>query len=304
MSRGLYQMSLISAYRFSAAAPGPALLLFGGIHGNEICGIEALHRLKSELESGALQLSCGSVTLVPVCNPEAHRQDRRFVEENLNRIFTRHDNPANYEQRLANELTVLVETHDALLDLHDVPQGDHAFTFIDYETPQNIALAQAMGLSFWITGWPEVFKTCPSPVGYGAITGQDTQACAQTAGKPSILIECGLRKSVASIEVAYQSARRFLSFYGMLPFDAPVTMQATHVYRIEQLVWKESEGNFAKPWQHLDDVSQGEVIARYADGRELTSPFDGKIIIPSPNNPVGHEWYYLGRADAKYREEA
>lgn len=287
---------MIETFQFHAPKPGPALLVFGAIHGNEICGPRAINRLRAALEVGELELACGSVTLVPVCNPEAYRQDRRFIDENLNRIFQPHEDPTTYEQKLANVLTKLVASHDAFLDLHDVPVGKQAFTFLDFETPRNVELARALGLPVWITGWPDVFKTHPSKT----ITGQDTQAYAHQAGTPAILVECGQRKSAAADEAAYTSLRRFLDHAGVLSFGDAATVSKPVVYRIDQLVWREMAGTFARDWQHLDDVRAGELIATYADGRELTAPYDGKIIIPSPNNAIGHEWYYLGRPDPLY----
>ena len=73
---------------FSALQPGPRLMvLLGGVHGDETCGTVGIERAVAELDSGALRLQCGQLTLVPVANPLARRLLRREGERNLNRLF-------------------------------------------------------------------------------------------------------------------------------------------------------------------------------------------------------------------------
>jgi uncharacterized protein len=50
---------------------GPRLIVLGAVHGNETCGTRAIERVLGELERGELQITRGSLTLVPVANPLA-----------------------------------------------------------------------------------------------------------------------------------------------------------------------------------------------------------------------------------------
>ena len=51
---------------YHGLAPGQRLLVLGAVHGNEICGTQAILQLMKELEDGRLTIERGSVTFVPV----------------------------------------------------------------------------------------------------------------------------------------------------------------------------------------------------------------------------------------------
>lgn len=59
----------LRAHQFLGMQPGPRLLVLGAVHGNEVCGTRAIERILAELESGALAITRGQLTLLPVTNP-------------------------------------------------------------------------------------------------------------------------------------------------------------------------------------------------------------------------------------------
>jgi len=77
---------MLSISSYSGATPGPHILILGGIHGDERCGVIALSHLKFELEQKVISLKAGRVTLVPLCNPAAYQKNQRFIKHNLNRV--------------------------------------------------------------------------------------------------------------------------------------------------------------------------------------------------------------------------
>ena len=109
------QFDEVLSYHFDSGNAGPHLLLLGGIHGNETCGQVALQALVDEIDSGELPLKAGKVTLVPQCNPWACASNVRYVEANLNRVITRHENPQNYEERIADIICDHIEKCDAMV---------------------------------------------------------------------------------------------------------------------------------------------------------------------------------------------
>src|SRR5437773_1296890 len=109
---------MIEAHSFQAVQPGPRLLILGGVHGNEICGPLAVKKIVATFENGKIELKQGSVTFIPVCNPQAYAEDKRFIEHNLNRSFRRHATPRLYEEKLQNALAPYLENCDVLLDIH------------------------------------------------------------------------------------------------------------------------------------------------------------------------------------------
>lgn len=92
-------------------------VVFGFItHGNEDGTLPAALRLLDELKSGLLKPG-GPVTLL-LGNPEAATAGVRFLEEDLNRVFT-FDRPADsLERRRADEARGILDAADLFLDFH------------------------------------------------------------------------------------------------------------------------------------------------------------------------------------------
>ena len=84
---------MITKYEFRGEKDGISLLILAAVHGNETAGTQACFRIIDEFNRGALRLTGGHLTLVPVCNPEAYRKDVRSIDENLNRVIKMHDIP-------------------------------------------------------------------------------------------------------------------------------------------------------------------------------------------------------------------
>ena len=77
----------LAVHRLTSGKPGPTMVLFGGIHGDEATGVEAVRRIVQAIDVDAL---IGTVVAVPVCNPYAYEtMTRHTVQDglNLNRIF-------------------------------------------------------------------------------------------------------------------------------------------------------------------------------------------------------------------------
>ena len=145
---------MITKYEFRGEKDGIGLLILAAVHGNETAGTQACFRIIDEFNRGALRLTGGHLTLVPVCNPEAYRKDVRSIDENLNRVIKMHDNPQSYEQRLANEICPLIRSHRFTLDLHSTHcVGDVPFAFCDYPDDYNRKGIEALpGITCWRAG--------------------------------------------------------------------------------------------------------------------------------------------------------
>jgi predicted deacylase len=283
-------MSTPRSFEFESGRLGPKLLVFGAVHGNETCGAIALSRLKMELDLGLLELQCGLLTLVPVCNPLAYKAGKRFVEQNLNRIFSRAIAPTFDEAAFADTLMDLIDECDILLDLHSYSCGKGPFITLDYPTPPNRILAAAQGVPDWVTGWPEIYEATP-----GLNAGDSTQYANET-GKTGILVECGQHADPAAIDVAYACIRRTLAHLGMMEigrFGSDPLQE--RVLRFTGIVTHDRPGAFARPWQTLDRVEAGEPLIRYEDGTVLSATEPSVIILPDPIAPPGAEWLYLAK---------
>lgn len=75
-------------WKSESTAPGPALVISGGIHGNERTGIEVVLRIKEALENGILTHTSGTLFLI-LGNLKAIEQNERWSDSavDLNRCF-------------------------------------------------------------------------------------------------------------------------------------------------------------------------------------------------------------------------
>ncbi len=136
-------LDLPFAFRLKANQVGPEIVIYGGIHGNEPAGVEAIIKFCQLLELSKINHISGSITFI-LGNPAAYILDRRFVDSNLNRVFDLSpvDYPevfapvpktktilqkSNYEKTRAREIQTYLSSLSRLdysLDLHSVSVGD------------------------------------------------------------------------------------------------------------------------------------------------------------------------------------
>ena len=191
---------MITKYEFRGEKDGISLLILAAVHGNETAGTQACFRIIDEFNRGALRLTGGHLTLVPVCNPEAYRKDVRSIDENLNRVIKMHDIPQSYEQRLANEICPLIRSHRFTLDLHSTHcVGDVPFAFCDYPDDYNRKVIEALPVDYVLEGWPEIYGR------QAQIQDFSTEQCAHVYGNTATTLECGYHKEPKAAELAYRA---------------------------------------------------------------------------------------------------
>jgi len=267
---------------------GPHLLIFGAVHGNEVCGTRALEKICAELESGRRKLLRGRCTLVPICNEKAYVEGRRFVEENLNRVFHAHPDPTSHERKIANQLHPLVDRCDYLLDLHSMQSEGEPFAFLNRAVSESEKFCRALGLKWIMKGWPELYREFPDHL------SSCTQTYADSKNKPNALVECGTNGHPDADEVAYRSALRGLAYLGLIAPDSPVSEVEPKFLRLTDLWFRQSiDDHFVKVWKNFEAVRRGDLIGHRASGEAVFCPRDGFIVFPSPVSAVGTEWVYV-----------
>lgn len=284
---------MLQSIAFHAETPGPRLLVFGAVHGDEICGTKAIRRIVPEFESGALNLLKGRVTFVPVCNPRAYAQNVRYTERNLNRNLLPQAKPDCYEAVLGNLLCPLIQDCDVLLDIHSYHVGGPAFIFIDPADDANIAFASSLGSDTVISNFADAIATTGRSTGDAETWSIGTTEYARMFGAMSVTLECGQHQAPEAPEIAYQAILGALRHLGMIAGAAQAVAKPRHVV-VESVVYRDDAGSFAKPWQHLDSIKAGTLIATRANGERLVAPKDSVIILPRADAEIGAEWYYFG----------
>lgn len=147
--------------KYIGTKPGPLLIVFGGMHGNEPAGIRAIEMMGKMLEVEPItnpDFEYAGSFLGLIGNLQAHRENKRFVNTDLNRSFTKENLivvNASEESELKHELLeikqilkVVNETIDEIkpekvivLDLHTTSSFGGIFSIVtDNEESLKIAI--------------------------------------------------------------------------------------------------------------------------------------------------------------------
>ncbi len=307
-------------HSFAALGPGPRLIVLGGVHGDETCGTAAIERTVAELDSGALQLLRGQLTMVPVANPLARRLRRREGERNLNRLFRPEPpgaSPVDYEGRVTELLCPLLERHEVLLDLHSFQSEGEAFAMIgprDNTGPlepfarafEEGQLALHLGTSRVVEGWLDIYaaglaqRAGGKPADDAALAfGWGTNEYMRSRGGYGVTLECGQHEDPAAPEVAHRAIHAALRLLGMIAPDppAPPLRAAPALLRLVSVTDRlHDDDSFVREWATFDAVACGEPVAVRSDGSLLKAERDGFIVFPNALAQPGTEWFYFAVA--------
>ena len=305
-------------HRVAALAPGPRLIVTGAVHGNEVAGTIAIGRIVAAIDAGEIGIVRGSVTFVPVCNPLAYRNRRRFGDRNLNRRLQPTATPQTYEDRVANVLCRELAAHDVLLDLHTFRRPGRPFVLrgpADNRGPlepfahaaDEARLAAHLGAIRIVEGWMAAYADgvakrkaralTPGAVDEDPSYGVGTTEYIRSQGGYGVTLECGQHDDPAAPDVAVHAIRQTLALLGIadLPLAAPAG--PFECLRLAEVVDRHAAGDrFVRPWASFDALDAGTPIALRADGTEVRAPRAGYIVFPDDAALPGHEWFYLAHA--------
>ena len=311
-------------HQFTALEPGPRLLVLGAVHGNETGGTRGIERVLAELDSGALALLRGTLTLLPVTNPLAYQKRQRMGDRNLNRNLYPNTEPRDYEDRIANQLCPLLAAHEVLLDLHSFHTAGEPFVMVGppdntgalepfAHAVQEQALALRLGPRRIVEGWLETYatgvkrrlaRTAPSERAHLLSTdpryGVGTTEYMRTQGGYGVTLECGQHDDPNAPEVARTAIHHTLAHLGMVEEPAPPATRDVQLLRLTEVIDKHhANDRFSRAWASYDPVHQGEVIGTRHDGVQVLAPQDGFIVFPNPAAVAGNEWFYFAQASAR-----
>ena len=308
----------LRTHSFKALAPGKRLIVLGAVHGNETCGTRAIERVLAELDSGALHITRGSVSFVPVTNPLAYLHGQRMGERNLNRNLRPNAAPHDFEDSIANVLCPLLAEHEVLLDLHSFHTAGEPFAMIgpqDNHGPlepfahaaEEEALALRLGPRRIVEGWLDTYaagvkhrlqRTAPTERAQLLNTdpsyGVGTTEYMRASGGYAITLECGQHADPRAPEVGYRAIRNTLAHLKLIDETAPPARRDIELLRLAEVTDRHHAGDrFAREWASYDPLQAGELIGTRADGAPVGAPADGFIVFPNPAALPGNEWFYF-----------
>lgn len=244
--------------------PGPTVMILGGIHGDELCGTEAVCRLMKNpprIDQGKLIVMYG--------NLHAIKQKVRQTEANLNRMFLNdeiysEEQKQTYEYKRAQQIKPYLEQSDILLDIHSVfdPNGT---PFIICENNGG-----------------EIAQYLPFPIrcsGFDNAHPGGTDGYMNSLGKIGICIECGYHNDPLASERAMNSIDIFLKVVGLQNEDASPTINRVQRSLHVNFIYSNQYAPFTlvQPFRDFQTVKEGELIG-YDGDHEIKSEKDQIIV--------------------------
>jgi succinylglutamate desuccinylase len=290
-------------------APGPTLLVFAGMHGNEPAGLEATARVNAALDRAG-SLACGDLVVL-AGNRGALARGQRFVQRDLNRQWNdeqlgrlRADavNPAialGPEDREQVELAEAIEEvlsaargRIYVLDLHTTSAegipfamiGDHLrhrWFALQFPLPLLLGLINAIGgtLLEYLAG-----RDC---VALGVEAGQHVDARSAARHEAVLwlaLAATGLLPASAAIDLEAQRSRLASAWS-----DLPRAMRVYHRHPIEPVDAFAMEPGFA----NVQRIERGTLLAHDTRGA-IVAQRDEVLVMPLYQK-LGEDGFFLGR---------
>lgn len=119
--------------------PGPTVLFFGGIHGNEPSGVQALEHVFAEVDKLGIDIQ-GTVYGIRG-NIPALQQQKRFLSSDLNRMWTRKGIEGiknNHQEKRRDEEKEMEEIYKLLKEI--LASNPPPYYFIDFHTTSSQTL--------------------------------------------------------------------------------------------------------------------------------------------------------------------
>jgi hypothetical protein len=260
------------------AEPGPVVGLTAAIHGNELNGVPAIHKLFRRIDPARLR---GTVVGVPIANVPAYtRQQRTYTDgADLNRVFPGRPD-GNESQVYAHRLLDrIIRKFHVLLDLHTASFGrvNSYYVRADLTNPVTARMARALGADVLL---------------HNRSADGTLRGAAEELGIPSITVEIG-DPHVFDAEMVRASRiglRDVLEQLGMLdPDEESASRKAIECVRSFWL-YADTGGLLTVPVGLAHRVHKGDVVANLVDPwgqplRTYRAPEDA-VVVGKAANPV------------------
>ena len=265
------------AHVFRSKNPGPTILLAGGVHGDEINGVEIVRRaVASQLFD---TLNCGTIIAIPLVNLYGFINFSRELPDgkDVNRSFPG-SKKGSLASRVASVLTRdIIPLVDYGIDFHTGGQSIHNFPQIRAfkDDPRSIELAK-------IFSPPLILET-------GLLAKSFRKECHKRQ-IPMIVFEGGesLRIDESSIEEGLKGIKRVLSHFEMITETSEPGQSV--IYKNHTWMRAAASGIFVAEKKTGDHIKKGDFMGYITDPyttkkHKITARHDG-FIFGHDNKPV------------------
>lgn len=296
--------------RYDTGVPGRLFIAVGGMHGNEPAGVHAGESLLDELARHRVAVRGRLVVLRG--NRVALESEKRFIEEDFNRVWTQakvaqldRQTPnadGSEESELRDMLRTLLELFDqpiggraptgvVLLDLHSTSGPSKPFLCMA-DTLQNRRVAFGMGVPVILgleEALPGTLLDWMSEAGHVAIAfeggthqSKDIVMCHRAA------ILCAL-EAAGMVEADAMDIERERARLNGMAAGLPEIVEILERHGTEP-----GDGFEMDPgWESFERVKRGERLAADRSG-VLKADRDGRMLLPR-YQPQGNDGYFVGR---------
>lgn len=254
---------------YRAQEEGPVLLLTGGLHGDEINGVEILRRM---IHNNMLMPEKGTVIVIPLVNTYGFIQNIRGLPDgkDINRSF-----PGSQNGSLASLMA-----HTLMNQI--LPYVDYG---IDFHTGGDARANYPQVRCEWkVESNREIAKAFSPPVIVDSPVLENTfRKAAQDRGTPILVYEGGetLRFDEFAIKEGINGTLRLMGYLGMI--SGPLESQETEIYEGSPWIRAEYGGLFQHKTELGEHVDENQLLGYISDPygelwAEVRSPEKGRII--------------------------
>ncbi|MFZ1454798.1 MAG: succinylglutamate desuccinylase/aspartoacylase family protein [Saprospiraceae bacterium] len=264
----------VFAHVLHTGVPGPSLLVLGGVHGNEINGIEIVRR--SIEESIFDSVTCGTVILIPLLNVFGFINFTRDVSDgkDVNRSFPGHFS-GSLASRVARIITKKILPYvDVAIDFHTGGEARYNFPQIRYNKNDQIAtmLAHSCGVKYLIEQ---------------PLIAHSFRRAAYDMKIPALVFEGGesIRLDKLSIISGIQVIKNLLVKLSMI--QEPALSMSDDQWIIHKDKWVRA----SEPGIFIWSKKSGEYVEKDEVMGEIKEPFGNKSIqvrAPNSGHIIGH----------------
>lgn len=277
---------------------GPRIAVIGAMHGNERVGVDVVRQLRDAFSENAV---LSGELLLMVGNPEAYAKDVRFIEEDLNRLFSEKEERAicggsdgggatlaTLERKRAKEIMDAIRGVDVLIDIHATIRPSVPFVYCE-ATEKHLALARCFDVPYIVSPEkdfrpPDLFSSADN--------------FADRHGGIGLTYESGWHKDPKSADRIFGEVMGVLRYVGAIDaasfhdaFSVPPEQKFLRAYR--DIFAQTDAFSFVNPQiANFDRIAKGEVFATDA-ATPVVAPHDSYVIFPKRDLVKGKIACYL-----------
>jgi uncharacterized protein len=258
---------------------GPVLLLTGGLHGDEINGIEIVRRIISKY---LINIEKGTVIAIPLVNIYGFIQSARGVPDgkDINRSFPGSKHGSLAKLVAYTMMNQIIPQIDVGLDFHTGGASRANFPQVrcTFDDPYNLKVAKAFG---------------PPLILHSPLIDKSFRKAADKKGKKILVFETGEahRLDQTGIQEGINGTLRVMKYLGLRK-EAPVG-NTTEVFRKSHWLRARYAGLFHPVVKLGDHIKKRQLLGKITDpfgfeSSKVVSSSEGRVIGLN-NSPVVHK---------------